>query len=116
MDLGGGGTVLRFGVKVAVVRFLNFSKIYKNGFNMQFKLILNVFCPNIDKLLHISVQFYAETMTTSLSNCLKWQILVVFFSLFLLLGEIRWVLSGKMGINVTKITQIFNIHTFPGID
>ena len=39
-----------------------------------------------------------------------------FFSLFLLLGEIRRVLSGKMGINVTKITQIFGIHTFPGID
>ena len=38
------------------------------------------------------------------------------FSLFLLLGEIRRVLSGKMSINVTKITQIFGIHTFPGID
>ena len=108
--------MLRFGVKVAVVRFLNFSKIDKNGFNMQFKLILNVFCPKIDKLLHICAQFYTEIMTTSLSNCLKWQILVGFFSLFLLLGEIRQVLSGKMGINVTKITQIFNIHTFPGID
>ena len=43
--------MLRFGVKVAVVRFLNFSKIGKNGFNMQFKLILNVFSPKIDKLL-----------------------------------------------------------------
>ena len=29
---------------------------------------------------------------------------VAFFSLFLLLGEICWVLSGKIGINVTKIT------------
>ena len=68
------GTVLRFGVKVAVVRFLNFSKIGKNGFNMQFKLILNVFSPKIDKLLHISVQFYTKTMDTSLSNCLNWQV------------------------------------------
>ena len=41
---------------------------------------------------------------------------VVFFSLFLLLGEIRRVLSGKMGISVTKITKIFNINSFPGID
>ena len=49
---------------MAVVRYLNFSKIAKNGFNMQFKLILNVFCPKIDKLLHISVQFYTELMTS----------------------------------------------------
>ena len=41
---------------------------------------------------------------------------VVFFSLFLLLGEIRRVLSGKMGISVTKITKNFNINSFPGID
>ena len=41
---------------------------------------------------------------------------LVFFSLLLLLGEIRRVLSGKMGINVTKITQIFGKNTFPGID
>ena len=67
-------TVLRFGVKVAVVRYLNFSKIAKNGLNMQFKLILNIFCPKIDKLLHISAQFHTKPMTTSLSNCLKWQI------------------------------------------
>jgi hypothetical protein len=60
------GTVLHFGVKVAVVRYLNFSKIANNGFNMQFNFILNV-----DKLLHISVQFYTKPMTTSLSNCLN---------------------------------------------
>ena len=69
-----GGTVLRFGVKVAVVRYLNFSKIAKNGSTMQFNFILNVFCQKIDKLLHISVQFYTKPMTTSLSNCLTWQI------------------------------------------
>ena len=67
-------TVLRFGVKVAVVRYLNFSKNAKNGFNMQFEFILNVFCQEIDKLLHTSVQFYTETMTSSLSNCLIWQV------------------------------------------
>ena len=67
-------TVLRFGVKVAVVRYLNFSKNAKNGFNMQFEFILNVFCQEIDKLLHTSVQSYTETMTTSLSNCLIWQV------------------------------------------
>ena len=68
------GTVLRFGVKVAVVRYLNFSKNAKNGFKMQFQFILNVFCQEIDKFLHTSVQFYTETMTTSLSNCLIWQV------------------------------------------
>ena len=68
------GTVLRFGVKVAVVRYLNFSKNAINGFNMQFKLILNVFCQKIDKVSHISAQFYTKSMTRSLSNCLKWQI------------------------------------------
>ena len=41
-------TVLRFGVKVAVVRYLNFSKNAKNCFNMQFEFILNVFCQEID--------------------------------------------------------------------
>ena len=71
---GEGGTVLRFGVKVAVVRYLKLSKIVKNGFNMHFKLVLNVFYPKIDKLLPRSVQFYTESMTASLSNCLKWQI------------------------------------------
>ena len=50
----GGGTVLRFGVKVAVVRYLNFLKIAKNGFNMQFYFILNVFCQKIDKLFQVS--------------------------------------------------------------
>ena len=69
-----GGTVLRFGVKVAVVRYLNFLKIAKNGFNMQFYFILNVFCQKIDKLFHISVQFYTKSMTTPLSNCLNWQV------------------------------------------
>ena len=67
-------TVLRFGVKVAVVRYLNFSKNAKNGFKMQFQFILNVFCQEIDKFLHTSVQFYTETMTTSLSNCLILQV------------------------------------------
>ena len=108
--------MLRFGVKVAVVRFFHFSKIYKNGFEIQFKLILNVFSPKIDNLLHVCAQFYTELMTPFLSNCLKWQNLVGFFSLFLLLGEICQVLSVKMGINVTKITQIFGKNTFPGID
>ena len=67
-------TVLRFGVKVAVVTYLNFSKNAKNGINMQFHIILNVFCQKIDKLLHISVQFYTKTMDTSLSNWLNWQV------------------------------------------
>ena len=49
-----------------------FLKIAKNGFNMQFNFILNVFCQKIDKLLHISVQFYTNPMTTALSNCLNW--------------------------------------------
>ena len=44
-------TVLRFGVKVAVVRYLNFSKIANKGFKMYFKLILNLFCPKIDKFI-----------------------------------------------------------------
>ena len=51
--------MLRFGVKMALVIYLNFSKIAKN-----FKLIMNVFCPEIDNLLHTSVQFYAEPMTS----------------------------------------------------
>ena len=40
----------------------------------------------------------------------------MFFSLFLLLWEIRRVLSGKMGISVVKITYIFDKNSFPGID
>ena len=67
-------TVLRFGVKVAVVTYLNFSKNAKNGINMQFHIILNVFYQKIDKLLHITVQFYTKTMDTSLSNWLNWQV------------------------------------------
>ena len=39
-----------------------------------------------------------------------------FFSLFLLLGEIRWVLSGKMAINQLKISQKIDLDNFPGID
>ena len=40
----------------------------------------------------------------------------VFFSLFLLLGEIRRVLSGKMAINQLKISQKIDLDNFQGID
>ena len=39
-----------------------------------------------------------------------------FFSLFLLLGEIRRVLSGKMAINQLKISQKIDLDNFQGID
>ena len=38
------------------------------------------------------------------------------FSLFLLLGEIRRVLSGKMAINQLKISQKIDLDNFQGID
>ena len=40
----------------------------------------------------------------------------VFFSLFLLLGEIRRVLSGKMATNQLKISQKIDLDSFHGID
>ena len=39
-------------------------------------------------------------------------LLVGFFSLSSLLGEIRRILSGKKGVNVTIIIQIFGIGTY----
>ena len=39
-----------------------------------------------------------------------------FFSLFLLLGEICRVLSGKMAINQLKISQKIDLDNFQGID
>ena len=39
-----------------------------------------------------------------------------FFSLFLLLGEIRRVLSAKMASNQLKISQKFDLNSFKGID
>ena len=41
---------------------------------------------------------------------------VVFFSLFLLLGEIRRVLSAKMASNQLKISQKIDLDSFQGID
>ena len=41
---------------------------------------------------------------------------VEFFSLFLLLGEIRRVMSAITGTNLTKNNQNFNLDSIQGID
>ena len=41
---------------------------------------------------------------------------IEFFPLFLVLGEIRRVLSGKMATNQLKISQKINLDSFQGID
>ena len=44
-------------------KFSNVSKIDKNGFNIQFSLPLNVFCPKIISLLQKSLQICPKYMT-----------------------------------------------------
>ena len=86
---------------------------------MWLAVILNVFHQKIDHFVLEKFANLSQIHEYFFWFCLLFAIFarkeVGFFSLFLLLGEIRRVLSGKMDINVTKIIYIFDLHTYPGI-
>ena len=86
---------------------------------MWLAVVLNVFHQKIDHFVLEKFANLSQIHEYFFWFCLLFAIFarkeVGFFSLFLLLGEIRRVLSGKMDINVTKIIYIFDLHTYPGI-
>ena len=116
----GGDTVLRFGVKVAVLQIFKCFKNWQKWFQyIVFTSIECILSKNnqfaIEKFANLS-QIHDYLFWFWLFMPLYYWKMLVFFSLFLLLGEIRRVLSAKMAFNQLKISQKIDLDSFQGIE